>query len=273
MRHELQKLEKQLEALIEGSLDRWFGGTISPAAVGALLARAMEDGLRQDEAGGLNAPDQYALTLGPDVAQSLRATSLEWMVELARGLLTVARSHGYSMAREPEIALASDPTLVKGQLRVIAWHSGNPLDFTQTMEREAPTQPARGPAGAFLILDDQSHYALDQPVVNIGRRVDNQIVLEAPSVSRTHAQLRVREGRYVLFDLGSSSGTLVNGRSVTQHVLRPGDVIAIAATRLVYGEDAGGVPDSTTAYTPPFPPRPAGDQRTRTRGPEPAPDR
>jgi hypothetical protein len=46
--------------------------------------------------------------------------------------------------------------------------------------------------------------------------------------------------------------------------LRPGDVITIAETPMVYGEDAGGPPDQTPAYTPPFPPKPAGDQLTRT---------
>jgi hypothetical protein len=41
-------------------------------------------------------------------------------------------------------------------------------------------------------------------------------------------------------------------------------VITIAGTSIVYGEDPGGPPDQTPAYTPPFPPKPAGDQMTRT---------
>ncbi len=76
----------------------------------------------------------------------------------------------------------------------------------------------------------------------------------------------MRDGRFVLFDLGSTGGTQVNGRKVKQHILRPGDVIIIAESRLVYGEDSGGPPDTATAYTPPFPPRPAGDQDTETGG-------
>jgi pSer/pThr/pTyr-binding forkhead associated (FHA) protein len=115
-----------------------------------------------------------------------------------------------------------------------------------------------------LIIEGRRHFPLDRTVVNVGRRLDNQLILDDPRVSRTHAQLRVREGRYVLFDLGSTSGTIVNGRRVHQHVLRPGDVITIAGTSIVYGEDPGGPPDQTPAYTPPFPPKPAGDQMTRT---------
>jgi len=44
--------------------------------------------------------------------------------------------------------------------------------------------------------------------------------------------------------------------------LRPGDVVSIGESNLVYGEDPDGPPDSTPAYSPPFPPRPAGDQQT-----------
>ena len=68
----------------------------------------------------------------------------------------------------------------------------------------------------------------------------------------------------MLFDLGSTGGTNVNGRQVKQHILRLGDVITIAESRMVYGEDEGASKDTSTAYTPPFPPRPAGDQDTET---------
>jgi len=121
------------------------------------------------------------------------------------------------------------------------------------------------PIGAFLIIDGTRHFPLDRPVINVGRRLDNQLILENPHVSRTHAQLRVRDGRFVLFDLGSTSGTRVNGRAIKQHILQPGDVVTVANIRMVYGEDPGGPPDTTPPYTPPFPPRPAGDQRTRTK--------
>jgi predicted component of type VI protein secretion system len=132
------------------------------------------------------------------------------------------------------------------------------------MQREAVLRSGALPDGAFLIVDGRGHYALNRPVINIGRRLDNQLILDNPHVSRTHAQLRIRDGRFVLFDLGSTTGTKVNGRAVKQHVLRQGDVISIAEIRLVYGEDPTGPPDSTEAYTPPFPPRPAGDQKTRS---------
>ncbi|MGA9193249.1 MAG: FhaA domain-containing protein [Anaerolineales bacterium] len=264
MKDQLARLEKQLEVLVEGSLARLLGAEISPSVVAGQLARAMEEVSKQDEQGNSFAPDQYALTLNPDDANLLLDSAPNIHSVLAKGLLEAVRSVGYIIQRQPNITIAADPTLKRWEVRVVAWHSGNPLEFTHPMQRDAVLRSGALPDGAFLIVDGRGHYALDRPVVNIGRRLDNQLILDNPHVSRTHAQLRVRDGRFVLFDLGSTIGTKVNGRAVRQHVLRQGDVISIAEIRLVYGEDPAGPPDSTEAYTPPFPPRPAGDQKTRS---------
>jgi hypothetical protein len=266
MRAQLSKLEGQLEKLFEGSLAGLLGDEISTGNLTGQLARTMADGVRKDEAGKVFAPNEYALTLNPEDARRVLSHAPDIQSALTEGLAQVASKCGYTLAHEPSVTLASDPTLSQREVRVISWHSSNPLEFTQSMVREARTSPGKLPGGAFLILDDGQHFSLDRPVVNVGRRIDNQIILEDSHVSRTHAQLRVRDGRFVLFDLGSTGGTKVNGRKVKQHILRPGDVITIAKLRLVYGEDPGGPPDTATAYAPPFPPRPAGDQRTVTGG-------
>jgi FHA domain/FhaA, N-terminal domain len=258
----LESLERQMEGLIERSLPRLLGSQFSVPMIAGQLARTMEDGLSWDERGKGFAPDQYALTLHPEDIDMLLAQASDLRDELAQGLAEAARSLGYGMSSEPEVTLAADPTLARWDVRVVAWHRSRPLEFTQGMPREARTEPGHVPSGAFLIVDGGRHFPLDRPVVNIGRRLDNQIILEDPHVSRTHAQLRVREGKFVLFDLGSTAGTQVNGKYVEQHVLRPGDVIRVGASSLVYGEDPGGPPDSTPAYSPPFPPWPAGDQQT-----------
>ena len=266
MREQLTKLEGQLESLFEGSLARLIGEDLSAASLASQLARSMEDGLRRDEAGNAYAPNEFALTLHPEGAKRVLSQAPDIQSILSRGLARAAERCGYSLAQRPSITLASDPTLDPRQVRVISWHSSNPLEFTKAMIKESQGEVAALPEGGFLILDDGRHFSLDRPVINVGRRIDNQIILEDAHVSRTHAQLRVRDRRFVIFDLGSTGGTKVNGRKVKQHILRPGDVITISGFRLVYGEDDAGPPDTATAYTPPFPPRPAGDQKTETGG-------
>lgn len=264
MKEQLARLEKQIESLVEGSLARLLGGQISPSELAAQVARAMVDGVRVDANGKPQAPDEYALTMHPDDIVLLADAAPNVAAELGGGLVEAARGAGYLLGREPRVTLAADPTLPRRQVRVLAWHSDTPLEFTRGMPQESEDEQGRIPSGAFLIVDGHRHFPLDRPVVNIGRRLDNQIILEDLHISRTHAQLRLREGRFVLFDLGSTAGSYVNGRPIRQHVLLPGDVITLGATRLVYGEDPGGVPDATPVYKPPFPPRPTGDQRTHS---------
>jgi len=110
-------------------------------------------------------------------------------------------------------------------------------------EQEAPppedadvVDPVRIPEDAFVIVDGVKVIPLTTPLVRIGRRLENNLVLDDPRVSRTHAELRAINGRYVLFDLNSTGGTFVNGLRITQSVVYPGDVISLAGVNLVYGQ-------------------------------------
>jgi hypothetical protein len=75
------------------------------------------------------------------------------------------------------------------------------------------------------ILDDRT-VPLDQPVVVLGRGQDAQVRIDAPSISRFHARFERSPSGWVLTDLDSSNGTLVNGvRIVAATPLSEGDEI------------------------------------------------
>jgi pSer/pThr/pTyr-binding forkhead associated (FHA) protein len=74
-------------------------------------------------------------------------------------------------------------------------------------------------------------------VINIGRRPDNQLVINDSRVSRIHAQLRAINGLYIIFDLDTTGGTFVNGQKINQCTLYPGDVISLAGVPLIFGQD------------------------------------
>jgi pSer/pThr/pTyr-binding forkhead associated (FHA) protein len=64
--------------------------------------------------------------------------------------------------------------------------------------------------------------------MRIGRLPANDIVVPDPQVSSRHAVIQNQRGRFVLFDLGSTNGTFVNGRKITQPCeLQPGDEIRL----------------------------------------------
>ncbi len=78
--------------------------------------------------------------------------------------------------------------------------------------------------------------------LTIGRGDENDIRLDAKSVSRHHAQLIYAEGRWCIEDRGSANGTFVNGVRIpfaSPHPLRHADRIRIGVEELVFSWPAG----------------------------------
>ncbi len=78
---------------------------------------------------------------------------------------------------------------------------------------------------------------IDKPSFSIGRRSSNDLHLTGTDVSREHAEIVHVDGRYVLRDRGSRSGTRVNGADIIERPLSHGDRIHIgqaAGAELVF---------------------------------------
>jgi hypothetical protein len=219
--------------------------------VGRRLAQEITRGARNDDRGRTFSPDQFTLTFHPGQIALFASQLPQAQASLANGLADVLAQHGMTLIHPPHVTLASDPTLASREIRAISWHSRDPLAFSALMD--TPPEPTdEPPPGAFLVVDGKRHFPLSAPVISIGRRLDNHLVLDDPHISRTHAQLRSQHGKFVLVDLNSTGGTRVNGNVIRQHTLKPGDVISIAGVELIYGQDASGPPESTPPYAPPF---------------------
>jgi pSer/pThr/pTyr-binding forkhead associated (FHA) protein len=70
--------------------------------------------------------------------------------------------------------------------------------------------------------------------VTLGRSSDNNVVLNDFSVSRRHAVLVERDGRWFIEDQGSLNGTFVNRRRVESAELSDGDELQIGKYRLTF---------------------------------------
>lgn len=78
----------------------------------------------------------------------------------------------------------------------------------------------------------------DLPRLLIGRAPSCQVVMTDLTVSRFHAELRRAGDSWVLSDLGSMNGTLVNGyRILGPTRVRPGDEVAFGNLRFILGDD------------------------------------
>lgn len=104
----------------------------------------------------------------------------------------------------------------------------SPLERTRYLSE--PSEPV-----AWLVVVRGPRQGTDFPVervTNIGRALENDIVLEDEWVSASHATIR-REGKaFFLFDLASRNGTYLNGERVQKALLLDGDEILVGHTLL-----------------------------------------
>ncbi|TMD61809.1 MAG: DUF2662 domain-containing protein [Chloroflexi bacterium] len=77
----------------------------------------------------------------------------------------------------------------------------------------------------------QQYYQIEKPVINIGRQLSNDIIVEDKRVSRNHAQIKYQpDGQFAIFDLGSTNGITINNTpNMRQHILRTGDRFTIGS--------------------------------------------
>lgn len=130
-----------------------------------------------------------------------------------------------------------------------------------------PPEPQIAPPEPKLVWEGTDgavcEQVLVQQTIGIGRAATNEVVLANESVSRHHARItRTGNRRYIIVDLGSAKGTLVNGEPVLEaRELYNGDIITIGQTQLRLVLPFGS--------TPPRPVQPAYEKATAVHGDSP----
>jgi hypothetical protein len=234
MNKRLSRFEELAEKLVEGSLSRLFSGGLDPQVVGTKLAHAMED-----SADGDVAPDRYLVYLSPADREALLSVEPDLGQVLADHLVMLAEQAKLVLVRDPVVEFVADHEQMRQSVVIAAEITGAESEHTRVLDPTALLQPLQQqPDGStYLIVEGGRHFLLTKIVYTLGRRLDCDVVLADPRVSRRHAQLRWRSGRYVLFDLGSTGGTMVNGHPIKEAVLEPGDVFSLGGVDIIFGID------------------------------------
>lgn len=83
-------------------------------------------------------------------------------------------------------------------------------------------------------------YDLDQDVIQVGRGEDADILIDNPSLSRRHCEIRREGDAWVVADLGSSNGTFFKGQKIAEaQRLQMGDEIGLGKFSVVFGKALG----------------------------------
>ncbi len=100
---------------------------------------------------------------------------------------------------------------------------------------EIPELPKKTPR-LFLTMEGEyvAEHLLDTPLVRLGRKKDNDIVISGPEVSRYHAEIVMQDHRATIRDNGSANGVLVNDESIEEKSLNNGDVITIGSQQFTF---------------------------------------
>jgi hypothetical protein len=247
----VERLEAFASRLIEGWSARLFGAKLQPVQIAKRLIRAMESH-QTISLSKTFVPNSYVVSLAPSDFTQFEQYRRSLEQDLAESVLGGARDRNYTLLAFPTVEIERDDDLAPGDMRVscaLVDASGEEVTpdaktlgaveagHTMVLDREKLLRDKpRAPKANVLVQDgnDRRTVALGPEPLAIGRDPQNDIVLDDRRVSRKHAEVRLRLGRYTLYDLQSTNGTYVNGRRVAEIVLSDGDRIAIGGVELLF---------------------------------------
>lgn len=93
------------------------------------------------------------------------------------------------------------------------------------------------PPNAFLVINNQV-VPLMRRETRIGRKLDNDLVIQDVLVSREHAKVIYEEGQFVAYDLESTGGTFINNKKISKGVLYTGNELSLASVTVTFVHDA-----------------------------------
>jgi len=251
----MERLERAASRVLEGWVARLFRARLQPVQLAKRLIRAMESHQTISLAKTF-VPNSYVVSLSPaDFAQfEPYRRSLER--DLSEAVLGAARDRSFTLLTFPTVEIERDEDVPAGEVRV----SCALVDATGDEVQEGSPQLGRVASGHTMVLDrdallrerpraptaflempaERRRASLGPEPLAIGRDPENDLVLDDRRVSRRHAEVRLRLGRYTLYDLQSTNGTYVNGRRVAEVVLSDGDRVVIGGTELLVRQEAAG---------------------------------
>jgi len=256
----MQRFERRLESLVEGTFAKVFKGVVQPVEIAQSLQRETDDRKAVVGEGRVLVPNEFVVELGQRDYDRLSPYAEPLGEELSAMVREHADDHNYSFVGPVTVGFELLDELQTGLFRIrsgVAAAHGQPVAPPAPAAPPAATQVVRtGSAGGLAgnprlavavdgstSLDTpeaagrQRVFALTKPVTLIGRGHDVDVRLEDPRVSRRHAEIRLEGELLILADLESTNGTRVNDVPVTRRQLSSGDRVSIGGTTLIFQRD------------------------------------
>jgi len=246
-----KSIEERLEGLVEGFFTKVFRSGLQPVEVGRRILREMAGG-KTVSVNRIYAPNEFRVLMGPDDHTRFGQMEAGLQREFSELVIDAAKQNRWNLMGLPRISFESVEKMGRGEFKVEASLAADPDRAphvsTQVPDDAAPSESRavasdtaqrlgmKG-AGATLVVLDEDGKATEKiavtrtPVV-IGRMSSCDVVLADANVSRRHAQLTKDGDGWILEDLGSTNGTLVNGKLAKRHPLSGDETLGFGTSAL-----------------------------------------
>ena len=246
----LKHIEKRMESLVEGVFGRAFRRQIHPVEIAKGLTKQMDEG-RMVSISRTYAPNDFTVHLSKEDSESIRAYQASLKDELIQYASTHAENKNYHLMTPPRIRFETEDTLRFGEFGVTAKLTGGdgprekgaPQDTsgqTRIFRTEESTGAEIDQGTAAISADEARRHGLAREIVelalgdekhplegrgpwSVGRSQENDIVINDPNVSRKHARISRADNGFVVEDLGSTNGTLLDGAPIDRERIEGGD--------------------------------------------------
>jgi hypothetical protein len=221
--------------MVEGFFARALpGGGVQPVELGKRMVRAMED-QKTVSVANVYVPNDFTFTLSSKDLERLKPVENALASELASVARRAAASEGWRLLGPPTIHLDEDSSLASGTFRLDATVvEGTDVEGQGGPHTQLIQMSEQHDAELIVLGSKRRPYPLSKDVLTIGRLDTGDIVLSDPGVSRKHAEVRREGDEWVVVDLSSTNGTVVNGQPVRRHRLAPGDRIEVGETSIEF---------------------------------------
>lgn len=243
----LSDFERRLEGAIEGIFSKAFRGGVQPVELARRVLKEMDAG-RTVGVRETWVPNRFVFVLSPEDHERFQQTENALRKELEQVVRDGASSRGWGLVGPPEVVFETEDDLHEGRFLCEATLVEGPDTSGEEAvaaaeaalaASEAAAQAAT-PGGAPPQLvtvagpTEGKAFELAKDRISLGRLPESDIMLSDPGASRRHAEIRQQNGEWMIADLGSTNGTMVNELTIGERPLRDGDRITIGRTVLEF---------------------------------------
>jgi hypothetical protein len=210
------RLEHGLERAVNTAFAKTFKSGVQPVELTAALRREVDTKASVVARDRILVPNIFTVSLARADYDRMVGMGRTLTDELVRQLTTHAQIQGYQFSGPIQVTLAHSEELSIGLLSV----SSESVTGTVTWV-------------GVLDIDGRRH-PLKRGRTVIGRGTDADITVNDSGISRKHIEILWDGSRAQVNDLGSTNGSLINGRKLTSSALESGATVEIGTTRVTF---------------------------------------